>query len=138
MILLKQSRRMWRACVLPLLTSLLATACQLAASTPLQPAVIVNPSAASRKALLRVVRKVVATPVALADNALTVSNWLIIEPAQPRDPNGLLINGRELRKPDRFELFKQGDQCILTLVESTQRWVLSETQCVTSLSQPSK
>ncbi len=127
---LQLSYRLRKVYVLPIITSLLAAACQLSAGTPLEPAVIVNPNGASRTELLRVVREVVHKPVSLADDALTVSNWLIIEPTRPRDPNGLLINGRELRKPDRFELFKQGGRCILTQVDSTHRWILTQTQCM--------
>lgn len=130
MIFLQQSHHLRQVYLLPIITSLLAAACQLSAGTPLEPAVIVNPNAASRTALLRVVREVVHAPISLADDALTVSNWLVIEPTRPRDPNGLLINGRELRKPDRFELFKQDGRCILTQVESTHWWILTQTQCM--------
>ncbi len=99
------------------LGSLLCIAAWPDSSDP--PAVIVNPSDSSRSELARVVRKALhGAPVTLADDALTASNTLVIEHANPRDASGLPLDGRSLYRPERFELFAHG-----------RRWTLRHTAC---------
>ena len=104
-------------------------ACQISAPVAAEPAVIVHPNAASRSELLRVVRGALHAPVLIAENALTTSSILSIEGARPRDSAGLLIDGRDLRVPERFDLIKQGAECILLQARTTNRWILTQTQC---------
>jgi hypothetical protein len=78
------------------------------------PAIILNPSDASRTELARVVREALhGAPVMLADDALTTSNTLVIEHANPRDASGRPLNGRSLDRPERFELFAHESRCVL-------------------------
>ena len=96
-----------------------------------QPARIVDATSESRAELkLTVSRALNGADVALADDALTGSSVLIVEPKVYRDAQGNPINGRELRPPIQFELLKQGGQCVLELRSSGKRWPLPATTCV--------
>jgi hypothetical protein len=95
------------------------------------PAVIVNPSDSSRTELARIVREAMhGAPVTLADDALTASNTLVIEHANPRDASGLPLDGRSLYRPERFELFAHGSRCVLVQSRTGRRWTLRHTGCV--------
>jgi hypothetical protein len=95
------------------------------------PAIIVSPSDASRTELARVVREALhGAPVTLADDALTTSNTLVIEHANPRDASGLPLDGRSLYRPERFELFARKSRCVLVQSRTGRRWTLRHTACV--------
>ena len=95
------------------------------------PAVITQPTAASRAELERVVSRAIAggTPVRLAPDALTRDSQLIIERAQARDARGLPLNGRELQRPQHFRLLRRGSRCVLLHVETGKSYVLAHTSC---------
>jgi hypothetical protein len=95
------------------------------------PAVIVNSTAATAAELKRVIRDAIGdVPVTLADDAFTTSNRLSLEHARPRDPQGRLLNGRELSRPETFELFKRGLVCVLVRSKTGREWTLHHAQCV--------
>jgi hypothetical protein len=95
------------------------------------PAVIVKPTALTGAELERVIRIAVGdVPVTLADDAFTTSNTLSLEHARPRDPEGRLLNGRELTRPETFELFKRGSRCVLVQSKTGREWTLHHVQCV--------
>ena len=95
-----------------------------------QPALIVQATTASRADLLDAVRSALHdVPVSLANDALMQDSVLSIERQQRVDPNGLLANGRELGRPERFLLSTDGRRCLLTHERTQQRWVLVHTQC---------
>ena len=97
---------------------------------------IVNPSDASSAELARAVRQAMhGVLVTLADDALTTSNTLVIEHANPRDPSGLPLNGRSLDRPETFELFKHRTRCVLVQSRTGRRWTLRHTEC-RELTQP--
>jgi antitoxin (DNA-binding transcriptional repressor) of toxin-antitoxin stability system len=94
------------------------------------PAVIVDPSAESRSELSRVVREALhGVPVTLADDALTTTNLLAIEHASPRDSAARRLNGRELSRPETFELFKRESHCVLVRSKTGHAWTLHHTRC---------
>jgi hypothetical protein len=97
------------------------------------PAVIVEPTDASRAALAAAVSAALhGMQVALADDALTRSSTLVVERARLRDASGLPVAGRELTPPERFHLVKRGGACVL-LYESTGRaTILESTRCAPS------
>src|SRR5258708_8445264 len=71
-----------------------------------RPGVIVDPSDTSRAELARVVREALpGPPVTLADDALTTSNTLVIDHANPRDASGRPLDGRSLYRPATFAFF---------------------------------
>jgi hypothetical protein len=93
----------------------------------LEPAVLVSPSAEDRMQLSRIVGKALhRPPILLAPDALTAQSVLIIEPVRPRDQSGLLLNGRELGLPERFELAKSGSCCLLVQERTGERWRLRQ------------
>jgi hypothetical protein len=94
------------------------------------PAVIVEQSARGRSELARVIAGALHTPeIALADDALTTSPMLLIERSPARDERGVLLNGRELSRPDVFRLFLVRGHCALTQPQSGRRWTLRDVQC---------
>lgn len=108
----------------------LASACANSIAQAERPAVIVNPTAASRAELLSTLQKALNNrPLTLADDALTQDSVLIIEPVRLRDAEGRLLNGRELGMPERFQLVMQESKCILIHERTQQRWVLKRTKC---------
>jgi hypothetical protein len=95
------------------------------------PAVIADPTAESRQELARVIHEALGdVPVTLADDALTGSSLLSLEHALRRDPEGRTLNGRELTRPETFELFKRGSHCVLVQSRTGREWTLHHTQCV--------
>ena len=92
---------------------------------------IVDPTAASRAALHdAVVAALHGADVTLADDALTLSSQLIVEPTVHRDAQGDRVMGREVRASVRFVLLKTREQCVLESVTTRQRWTLAATHCV--------
>ncbi len=109
--------------------ALLASACRTAPPRPERPAVIVDPTPRSRAALGAAVSAAVGAPVTLADDALTGSSALVIEPAHPRDASGLPLQGRETRMPERFRLVASDGRCILVHERTGKRYPLADTAC---------
>jgi hypothetical protein len=106
-------------------------ACAVYADPPGTPAVIVDPSAESRLELARVIHEAVGgMPVTLADDALTGGGLLTLEHARRRDPAGRTLNGREVTRPETFELFKRGSRCVLNQSKTRREWTLHHTRCI--------
>ena len=94
------------------------------------PAVIVHPTPESRAAIRQAVSVALnGAPVTIADDALTDDGVLLIEHARLRDPNGMLVNGRDPGVPERFHLVKSGERCILVQDRTDRRTVLTGAQC---------
>lgn len=94
------------------------------------PARIVEPTPESRAELKRVVSQALnGVDVTLADDALTHESLLNIDQKTYRDARGNPINGRQLGRPIQFVLLKEGEQCVLELRGSGQRWSLPATKC---------
>ena len=95
-----------------------------------RPARIVDPTDASRAALQKAVTAALhGVDVTLADDALTNSSLLTIEPKAHRDPEGNKAMGRDLGTPVQFRLVKHGMQCFLVLQSSGAKWPLRDTTC---------
>jgi hypothetical protein len=106
-------------------------ACAVLAHSPGTPAVIVDPTTESRQELARVIHEALGdVPVTLGDDALTGSSLLTLEHALRRDPEGRLLNGRELGRPETFELFKRGSRCVLVQSSTGREWTLHHVTCV--------
>jgi hypothetical protein len=102
-------------------------------STHEVPALIVNPTPASRAELrLAVQRALHSEPVPLSDDALTRSSLLPIERVPRRDSQGRLLNGLEVgTKPQMFRLVRSGKSCVLIHDDAEQlHQTLTVTQCV--------
>jgi hypothetical protein len=78
------------------------------------PALLVQPSAQSRLILEKAIGDLLnSQPVKLADNVFTLKNTVIIEPNQPKDNQGRLLDGREIRQADTFTLLTEDGKCYL-------------------------
>lgn len=96
-----------------------------------QPAVIVNPTAASRAELQRVVSDMLfGADVTLADDALTDSSVLIVERKRIGSMQNPPLSGRDLGEPERFQLLTTGTRCVLVHGTDQARYELTETDCV--------
>jgi hypothetical protein len=95
------------------------------------PAVIADPTAESLRELAGIIHEALGdVPVTLADDALTGSSLLSFEHALRRDPMGRPLNGRELTRPETFELFKRGPRCVLVQSRTGREWTLHHARCV--------
>ncbi len=125
-------RAILRACAAAALLS--SAGCQTPRAQDAPPevaAVIVRPTAASRAALARAVSAALdGVKVTLADDALTRESVLVLEHTPRRDPEGRPLSGRDLGMPERFQLLKRGDQCVLVHERTGRRTTLSATSCV--------
>ena len=95
-----------------------------------RPARIVDPTDASRAALQKAVSAALhGADVTLADDALTRSSLLTIEPKAIRDTQGNRVMGRDVGTPIEFRLIKHGVRCLLVLQSSGMKWPLPDTTC---------
>lgn len=95
--------------VLFILSSCLAT-------QPLHPveALLEQPSAQSRLIVQNAIGNLLnSQPVKLADNVFTQKSTVIIESNQPKDNQGRLLDGREIRQADTFTLLTEDGKCYL-------------------------
>lgn len=114
----------------PIAWLLALSACAGVAAQADKPAVIVNPTGESRAELLGAIRSALGNvPVALADDALTHDNLLVVERMPRRDAGGRLLNGRVLDKPERFILVRRGSQCLLIQENTRHEWPLKHVEC---------
>src|ERR671936_958060 len=110
--------------------SLLLCACTSSLAQREVPAIIDQPTPASRAELARVVSAdLTGAPVTLADDALTRDSLLIIERAHPRDASGVPLSGREFERPEHFRLVKAGEHCALVHERTGKRTTLASTTC---------
>jgi hypothetical protein len=94
------------------------------------PALVAEPSAASRAELRRVVTEATnGAPVTLADDALTRESTLIVERREPLDAQGRPLSGRLLDMPQRFRLVLRDGKCALVRESDARSWPLSDTRC---------
>ena len=108
---------------------LVFAACKHVAPDADRPAVIVDPSDASRAALQQAVNTALGTDVVLADDALTDSSILIIERQVPRSIEGSPAQGRTMEQPVRFTLMTNGTDCVLVDDRDGSRYLLADTVC---------
>lgn len=95
------------------------------------PARIVDPTPESRAELERAVSEMLhGAPVTLAADALTASSVLVLEGSRLRGPGSPPLSGREMRMPERFQLFTDGRRCVLVHGEDRARYPLERADCV--------
>ncbi|HZF25472.1 MAG TPA: hypothetical protein VEZ88_04375 [Steroidobacteraceae bacterium] len=112
------------------LALLAASACGTLPPEQDVPAVIVQPTVQGRDELRQTIAGALHNaPLTLADDALTRANVLIIERAGARDSKGVPLNGRELGRPEKFQLVKSGSRCVLIQDSSGQRFTLTKIDC---------
>jgi hypothetical protein len=96
-----------------------------------RPARIVDPSDESRAELQTVVSEALhGADVMLAADALTQSSLLIIERRKIQSLDNPPLSGRDLGRPEHFQLVTTGSQCVLIHESTKARYELTETGCV--------
>lgn len=108
---------------------LMLAACKHVAPDANQPAVIVEPSDASRAALQATVNRLLDTEVQLSADALTETSFLFIERRIPRSIDGSPAKGRNMEMPYRFTLLTNGTDCVLVDERDGSRHLLDATIC---------
>lgn len=107
----------------------LTTACASMAQDDV-PAVIVDSNERGRAELVRVVGEALGNPdVLIAEDALTRESSLSIERKPARDATGQRLSGRDYERPERFDLVKQGAQCVLVQASTSRRFELKNVRC---------
>lgn len=95
-----------------------------------QPAVIVQPTAASHAELEQVVSDMLfGAQVTLPRDALTDSSVLVVERERIESLGQPPILGRDLGRPERFRLFRSGAGCVLIHESNGARYQLPKTDC---------
>ena len=95
------------------------------------PALRVDPDAASTAELRNVASSALdGVDVLIADDALTGSSWLIVERGMRQRIDGPPELGRNLGRPERFQLVLDGNQCFLVHENTEFRWLLTDTDCI--------
>ncbi len=105
-------------------------ACKNVAPDANQPALIVEPSDASRAALQTTVNDLLDTNVVLSGDALTETSFLFVERRIPQSVDGSPAKGRNMEMPYRFTLLTNGTDCVLVDERDGSRHLLAGTTCV--------
>lgn len=109
--------------------ALIVTACAQTPSKADAPAVIVEATAPGSNELRSTVQKALGvSAITLADDALTESSTLFIERASA-DAGGRPLDGRNIGRPEQFNLIKSGDRCVLVHERTGLRYELTSTRC---------
>lgn len=95
---------------------------------------LVDPTAETRAELAAVVSDALRAPrVTLANDALTRTSVLTVEPAGTRGLRSPPATGRMLGSPARFDLVIEGSRCVL--VHADARYALHSARCVPAADQ---
>lgn len=103
--------------------------CQTISSGADQPAIISSANDASRADLQRAVNSALNTDVALAADALTDTDILIIERSHAQRIGGLPADGRMMDLPVQFRLVLRDGDCVLIDQRNNSRYSLPGTTC---------
>jgi hypothetical protein len=94
------------------------------------PAVLVDSNAETRAEIVRAVGEALGnSDVLIANDALTRESALFIERKPARDATGQRLSGRDYGRPERFDLVKQGNACVLVHSSTQKRYPLKGVRC---------
>lgn len=94
------------------------------------PAVLTEATTETHAELVKVVSAALNVPtVTIAADALTTDSELIIERAPARDAAGVRLQGRELSQPERFQLIRVRNRCVLVHARTQAEYGLSSATC---------
>jgi hypothetical protein len=93
-------------------------------------AVLTQPSSQAHAEIVRIVSTALNVPtVTIAADALTRDSLLVIERTPARDAGGRRLQGRELGKPEQFQLLRSKNKCVLLHVGTGARYELTGNVC---------
>lgn len=118
----------------PVAALLVTAACRTMQGPGEMTAVVVHPTPESRAAIAQAVTRALPThaPVELDDDALTNTGVIVLAPSQRRDPQDLVVEGRDPGAPgreERFHLVKVGEACELVHDRTGRHYALIGTTC---------
>ncbi len=117
--------------IITLVATAFAAACSSPPVQPDTPALRVNPDADSRTEIEQVVSSALdGVAVTIADDALTRESTLTIERGLRRRVDAPPELGRDLGRPQHFQLVLDARQCFIVHRETGLRWLLTSTECV--------
>ena len=94
------------------------------------PAVLVETNAETRAEIVRAVGEALGhSDVLIASDALTRESALFIERKPARDATGQRMSGRDYGRPERFDLVKREESCVLVHASTQKRYVLTGVRC---------
>jgi hypothetical protein len=112
------------------LASLIFGACETTEHHAEVPALLADTNADTAAELTDIVSKALnGKPVNLAKDVLTQKPTLIIERAPMRSINNNPMMGRRVELPDHFKLSMVKNTCMLTHVETGERYPLTKANC---------
>ncbi len=112
--------------------TLILAACMSTSLQADQPARITGSTPESRAELQRAVSEALhVSEVNLADDALRHSSWLVIERSRVRSLENAPLSGRDLGRPERFQLVVADHRCVLVHERDGRRYELAGVACVT-------
>ena len=89
-----------------------------------------QPSAETHAELIKAVSSALNVPsVTIAADALINDSLLVIERSGVRDADGRRVQGRELGKPEQFQLLLAKKRCVLLHVRTGVRYELAGASC---------
>lgn len=107
--------------------------CASTAASKGAPAMLTAPSAQTTAELQEIVSKALhGADVTIAPDVLLTDTTLFIERPEHRAPNGMIMDGRRMDKPDHFALSLSGSRCILTHEETGIHYILKTAKCKTT------
>jgi hypothetical protein len=93
-------------------------------------AVLVESNPETRAEIVRAVGEALGnSDVMIATDALTRDSTLFIERKPARDATGHRLSGRDYGRPERFDLVKQADACVLVHASTQKRYGLKGVTC---------
>lgn len=94
------------------------------------PALLTNADAQTHAELIRTISSALnVKTVTIAQDALTRASLLLIERTPARDATGQRLTGRDFDKPEKFQLLRAGDRCVLLHVRTGKRYELAHASC---------
>ena len=113
-----------------ILIALMLAACSAPVVQAEGPALVTNPGPESLGEIEQAVSAAMGgAGVTLAEDVLTDSSVLVIERGLQRGFGRTPELGRDLGRPYRFQLVKDGSECLLVDQQSGRRWPLPAVEC---------
>ncbi len=95
------------------------------------PALLINPGPDTRLEIEQSVSAALdGVDISIAADALTQDSMLIIERGLKRSIANSVELGRDLGRPDHFQLVIDGPQCVLVHQQTGLHWILKKTKCI--------
>jgi len=114
-----------------LLSLFLSAGCSTSAIQADVPALLTNPGPDTREEIEQSISAALdGADITIAEDALTRNSALIIERGMKRSIERSPELGRDLGRPEHFQLMIDGPQCVLVHASTGLHWILKDAECV--------